>query len=85
MKKNLKLISEESRGMVVAQTKDPVDPQRVEGGWIFSGKIIWITGTKGTSLWNRAMTSFAFRIFHLMKSYDWHTDAWQRKSLSEAL
>ena len=40
MKKNLKLISEESRGMVVAQTKDPVDPQIVEGGWIFSGKII---------------------------------------------
>ena len=34
--KNLKLLLEESRGMAVAQTKDP---QRVEGEWIVSGKI----------------------------------------------
>ena len=36
VKKNLKWLLEESRGMAVAQTKDP---QTVEGEWIFSGKI----------------------------------------------
>ena len=36
VKKNLKLLLEESRGMAVVQTKDP---QTVEGEWIFSGKI----------------------------------------------
>ena len=40
VKRNLKLLLEESRGMVVAQNKDTVDPQIVEGGWIFSGKVI---------------------------------------------
>ena len=27
--------------------------------------------------------SFAFRIFHLIKGYDWHADTWQTKSLSD--
>ena len=46
--------------------------------------LFWITGILGTSLWNIAMTkSFAFRILHLIKSYDWHTDTWQTKSLSD--
>ena len=36
VKRNLKLLLEESRGMAVTQTKDP---QTVEGEWIFSGKI----------------------------------------------
>ena len=36
VKRNLNLLLEESRGMAVTQTKDP---QRVEGEWIFSGKI----------------------------------------------
>ena len=36
VKRNLKLLLEESRGMAVTQTKDP---QTIEGEWIFSGKI----------------------------------------------
>ena len=36
VKKNLKLLLEESRGMAVVRTKDP---QTVEGEWVFSGKI----------------------------------------------
>ena len=36
VKKDLKLLIEESSGMAVTQTKDP---QTVEGEWIFSGKI----------------------------------------------
>ena len=49
---------EESRGMAVAQSKDP---QTIKG---------YFPGILGTSLCNIAMTkSFAFSIFYLIKSY----------------
>ena len=50
------------------------NPQIVEREWIFSGKYNLNYSMLGTSLWNIAITkSFAFSIFHLIKSCDIQT------------
>ena len=60
VKRNLKLLLEESRGMAVTQTKDP---QTVEGEWIFSGKIhyfelqVYKVPAYETQLWQNHLLS----------------------------